>query len=50
MMKQAPMAQGDVFKSLALYEQQSKTPKYSIYNEIKQIRVANRHILEAGNG
>lgn len=42
-------AQSNVFRLLALSDQQSKTPKYFIYNDMKQRKAGNIHICEAGN-
>ena len=39
-----PRAQGEVFKCLVLFDQQSKTQIYSVYDDIKQIKAANPHI------
>lgn len=41
--------QWDFFKLHVLLNQQSKNKKYSIYNNIKQIKAANLYILGDGS-
>ncbi len=37
-LSQLPRAQGDVFKGLVLFDQQSKTQRYSVFSDIKRSR------------